>query len=140
MKPSRHGPPRVEDAVAPHDPRNRVDRGHLHRPRRLERMCDAVPREAGREEGNDGRHKQKQKVNTRRPVHAPMDPRWFGAARRWWRRRLSKRWRGRKIVLRRLPRREGAHARREDTHASIVELTPARVKPLKGRALGGRFG
>jgi hypothetical protein len=139
VKPRRKRLPRIEDAVTPDDPRNRVDRGHFHRPRRRERVRDAVPRKAGREESKRGCHSQKQEVGPRRPTHAPMTPCRFGPARRWWHSRLPKRWRRREIVLRRLPRRERTHARSEDTHASIVELTAPRMKPLKGRALGGRL-
>jgi hypothetical protein len=138
VKPRRKRLPRIEHAVTPDDPRNRVDRGHLHRPRGRERVRDAVPRKACREESKRGCHSQKQEVDSRGPMHAPMGPHRFGPARRRWRSRLSRRWR-RKIVLRRLPRREGTHARREDTHTPIVEPTAPRMKPLKGRALGARL-
>lgn len=139
VKPGCQCLPRVEDPVTPDDPRNRVDRGHLYRPRCLERMCHAVPREAGSEESKRGCYSQKRKVNRRRPMRAPMAAHRLGPARRRWSSRLLRRWRGRQIVLRRLPRRDGTHARREDTHRSIVEPTKPRMKPLKGRGLGGRL-
>jgi hypothetical protein len=132
VEPRRQCLPRVEHAACPNDTRNRVNRGHLHGPGRLERVCHAVPRDACGKPSDESGHDQEHELDLSPALRTSTGPDRSFPARRARGFRRPRRRRSRYVVPGRLPR-------REDTHHSIVEPNWPRLKPLEGPAIGGRF-